>query len=200
MPYCLAALLFTCKIYEFILLELARGPRSQMAPRTSSSGKLVVFHGAKHWTSGQIILAKCIEYFLGRGKSQVESFNYAEGLLTYLRDFSNKTILEQAMLNAQRSGVFNPFVSTSRDRSVARSFALAGNNPGFILTIEGPESEFYDFNKIRKINGIPHPVEFAWLNELGIPLRLDTPFRVIHVERIRGITEKKKTIERKRRR
>lgn len=165
-----------------------------------ASGNILVFYGAKHWTPGQTILAKCVEYFMARGKTEPESFNYAEGLLTYLRDFGNKSILEQAMLNAQRSGVFSPFVSTTKDRSVARSFALAGNNPGYILTIEGPESEFYDFNKIRLLNRIPAPLEFVWLKELGIPLKLEDPFHVVHVEKIRTVVEKKKTIQRKRKR
>lgn len=168
--------------------------------KTPAPGNILVYYGAKHWTPGQIILAKCVEYFLARAKTEFESFSYAEGLLTYLRDFSNKSILEQAMLNAQRSGVFSPFISTTKDRAVARSFALAGNNPGYILTIEGPESEFYDFNKIRSHNRIPAPPEFAWLKELGIPLRLEDPFHVVSVEKIRAVVEQKKTIHRRRKR
>jgi hypothetical protein len=114
----------------------------------------------------------------------------------YLNDFDNKSILERAMLNAQRSGVFSPFVSTSSSRDVARSFALAEGTPGFILTIEAPQDQFYDFNEIRKINGIPDPSEFVWLKELGIPLKLDAPFRVVKVEKIEAVKERKRTVRR----
>jgi hypothetical protein len=101
------------------------------------------------------------------------------------------------MLNAQRSGVFSPFVSTSSSRDVARSFALDGHTPGFILTIEGPEDQLYDFHKIRDMNGIPHPSEFMWLKEFGIPLQIDAPFRVTKIEKIQSIIERKTRVRRK---
>lgn len=100
---------------------------------------------------------------LAQGKSQ----------LLLLNDFINKSILDRAMLHAQTSGIFSPFVSTSRLRHVARSFALGKGLPAFILKIEGPEDAFYDFNKIRDTHGIPHPPEFKWLEELGIPLQIE---------------------------
>jgi hypothetical protein len=101
------------------------------------------------------------------------------------------------MLNAQRSGVFSPFVSTSSNRNVARSFALDGNTPGFILTIEGPEDRLYDFRQIREMNRIPHPSEFMWLNEFGIPLQIEAPFTVTKVEEIQSIMERKRRVRRK---
>lgn len=125
---------------------------------------------------------------------------HARCQLEYLNDFSNKSLLEKVMLNAQRSGLLSPFVSTSRSRDIARSFALSEGPPGFILTIEGPEDAFYDFNTIRDRYGIPHPTEFKWLEELGIPLQVDTPFSIVDVEEIRGVIERKRRILRRRKR
>jgi hypothetical protein len=171
------------------------GKAKKSPPRT-----IFVFHGAKLWSKGSVIRAKSVEYMLGRGKTEIEAFAYAEGLLVYLNDFDNKSVLERVMLSAQRSGVFSPFVSTSHNRDVARSFALGGHSPGFLLTIEGPEDAFYDFNKIRNICGIPPPSEFEWLEELGIPLKVDVPFRITKVERIQSVVERKTTVYKKRRR
>lgn len=127
-----------------------------------------------------------------------DAFTHARGQLEYLNDFSNKSLLEKVMLNAQRSGLLSPFVSTSRSRDVARSFALYGGPPGFILTIEGPESAFYDFNAIRERHGIPHPSEFEWLEELGIPLQIDAPFRIVDAEEVHEVVERKRSILRRR--
>lgn len=122
----------------------------------------------------------------------------ARNLLVLLSDFSNKSILERAMLQAQTSGIFSPFVSTSRSRSVARSFVENKGLPGFILRIEGPEDAFYDFNRIRDTYGIPPPTEFEWLKELGVPLQIETPFVVAEVDEVLGVVERKKRIYKRR--
>jgi hypothetical protein len=124
------------------------------------------------------------------GKNLDEAVNYANGLLVLLFDLSNRTLLSDAMLQAQRSGLFSPFVSTSRRREVALSFALYKGTPGFILTIEGPEDKFYDFEKIRADNKLPQPSEYEWMEEMGIPLGIDPPFEVVSVDYVTGIIEK----------
>ncbi len=126
-----------------------------------------------------------------------EAITHAKSQLILLNDFINKSILERVMLNAQTSGIFSPFVSTSKRRDVARSFALKEGLPGFVLKIEGPVDAFYDFNKIRDINGIPQPTEFAWLEELGIPLQIESPFEIVEVDEIKGVVERKKRVYRK---
>ena len=158
---------------------------------------ITVFYGAKLWTEGSTIIAPSVEYQLGRGKSAREARIYSQGLLAQLNDFSNRSLLEKVMLSAQRSGLLSPFVSTSLKRDVARSFALAGGSPGFILTIQGPEEEFYKFNQIREDYGIPHPSEFYWLDELGIPLKVKRPFEIVEVDKVLGVTENKVGIYKK---
>lgn len=134
---------------------------------------------------------------IGRGSSLDDAIKHARGQLVYLNDFNNRGLLERVMLSAQTSGAFSPFVSTSRRREVARSFALSSGTPGFILTIEGPQDAFYDFNRIRDTYGIPHPTEFQWLEELGIPLQVDAPLSIVQVEEVTDVVEVKKVVYRK---
>ena len=159
--------------------------------KSHRSANVVVFHGTKYWTPTAIIRARSIEYMIGRGSTARDAIANAKRQMTYLNDFSNRALLEGVMLQAQRSGAFSPFVSTSKHRHVARSFALSGGSPGFILTIQGPQNAFYDFNKIRENCGIPPPPEFEWLAELGIPLQIRAPFAVIQVDEVRDVVEVK---------
>lgn len=152
---------------------------------------ITVYQGLKLWSPGSPIRAPSIDYMIRNGSTVADAFTHAKGLLAYLSDFSNRSFLQNSMLQAQRSGIYSPLVSTSRNRSVARSFALNEGRPGYILTIEGPEDAFYDFNKIRDDNGLPHPTEYRWLEEMGIPLELKAPFEIISVDQIHGVTENK---------
>lgn len=150
---------------------------------------ITVFHGAKLWTPRLKLRAPSIDYMISRGKSINEATDYANGLLMQLNDFYNLPLLNIAMYNAQVSGYLSPFVSTSRNRNIARSFAISDGNPGFILTIRGPEDIFYDFNKIREKVNIPHRPEFQWLEELGIPIMMQPPFELLKVEKVFDLKE-----------
>jgi hypothetical protein len=119
---------------------------------------------------------------------------HAKNQLEVLKDFTNKSVLERAMQQAQTSGIFSPFVSSSRHRYVARSFALDRGSPGFIIKIQGPEDAFYDFNKVRDACGIPHPTEFLWLGELGIPFEIGSPFVIVEVDEITDVVERKNRV------
>ncbi len=134
--------------------------------------------------------APSIDYQTAQGASLGDALSYAEGLMHQLTDFGDPTVLSLAMYNAQVTSLSSPFVSVSRSRHVARQFAAGGGNPGFLLTITGPESHLYDFEGIREILGIPHRVEFQWMGELGIPFSIQAPFEIVRVDRIDAITEK----------
>lgn len=160
-----------------------------------NSRKLItVYFGAKHWNPQVRIVAPTIEYMLARGNEDETAFRHAEGLLEKLTDFSNLTILSESMMQAQQSGYSSPFVSTSLSREVARSFAVQNDKPGFVLTIQGPEGYFYDFNGFREIYEIPQPSTFEWLKEYGIPFQIFPPFEVVRVDRITKIKEERKQV------
>lgn len=120
-----------------------------------------------------------------------ESIFYAKGLLIQLNDFENLPLLDKSMNNAQTLGAFSPFVSTTPNRQTARSFALENGNPGYVLTIEGPLDAFYDFNRIREKNNLPRNPVSHWMNEMGIPLEIKPPFKVINVDYIKDEKENK---------
>jgi hypothetical protein len=148
-----------------------------------------VYHGRRLWTPHAPVRAPSIDYQVARGKSVLEAQAYAQGLMGPLTDFTNKTVLALALRNAQTSGIWSPFVSTSTDRQVALSFALADGKAGYCLTIEGPADRFYDFNEVRQTNGIPHEPVFHWLNELGIALEVQDPFRVLRADLVTARNE-----------
>ena len=141
-----------------------------------------------------ILRAPCINYQIERNQSIEESIFYAKGLLVQLNDFENLPLLDKSMNNAQTSGVFSPFISTTPTRGTARSFAMNDGNSGYILTIEGPVDAFYDFNRIREINNIPRSTEFYWMKEMGIPLEIEPPFKLIQVDQIFDVLEEKKCL------
>jgi hypothetical protein len=87
-----------------------------------------------------------------------------------------------ALYQAQALGASSPFVSASRSRDVALSFALEGGTPGYCVVIIAPVSEFYDYNAIREAHQIPHRPEFRWLEEVGIPLEVRRPFEIVRVD------------------
>jgi hypothetical protein len=161
---------------------------------SSGPPTITVFHGTKSWSPGSIIRAPSIEYLIARGLTLADAIAHARSQLLLLNDFVNRSILERAMLQAQTSGIFSPFVSTSRSRNVARSFVLGKGLPGFILKIEGPEDAFYDFNKIRDTYDIPPPTEFEWLEELGVPLQIESPLAIVEVDELTGVVERKKRV------
>lgn len=153
-----------------------------------------MYHGTKLWKSGMILRAPCINYHIERNQSIEESIVHAKGLLVQLNDFENLPLLDKSMYNAQTFGAFSPFVSTTLDRKTAINFALENDNPGYILTIKGPEDAFYNFNRIREIHNLPKSPVSHWMKEMGIPLEIELPFKVIQVDHITGQEEKKECV------
>jgi hypothetical protein len=85
--------------------------------------------------------------------------------------------LEDQLLYAQLSAYQNPYVSCSRQWSVALGFALKDDTPGYVLTISGDDSIGLDFPGVRNRFGL-----FAdsqdYLQEYGIPRSVRPPFKV----------------------
>lgn len=156
-----------------------------------------VYHGTGLWSPGAAIRAPAIAYMRSRGSTEADAVAYAKGLLVPMLDFSDRRYLHIAMMQAQRTGIYSPLVSTSRRREVARSFALLETGTGFVVTIEGPEDQFYDFAKIRKDNGLPQTSEFEWMEEMGIPLEVAPPFEIVRVDKVSAVVEKKVNVYRK---
>lgn len=158
-------------------------------PGLTTSNIINVFHGTRFWTPTGPIRARAIEYCMARGKTSEDSLAYAQVLWDHCSNFADLTVLAMAMMHAQESGLSSPFVSTSRSRHVARSFALQGGTAGFIVSIIGPEDAFYDFNAIRQAHHVPHPPQYRWLEELGIPFEVASPFEVVRVDKVNGVDE-----------
>lgn len=150
---------------------------------------ITVYHGRKMWSEKEPIYAPAINYQVARGNSIADAITHVEGLLTLLTDFRNKTILNISLYNAQVSGYLSPFVSATRYRNVARSFAIGNDGGGFVLTIRGPQEFFYDFNMVRDKCRIPHRPEFMWLGEMGIPIQLDEKLELVQVDQVYGVEE-----------
>jgi hypothetical protein len=152
----------------------------------SRSALLTTYHGTKHWDVDIPIRAASIKYQLSRGASLAEAEVHARGLLNMLNDPSpDRIVLSEALYQAQALGASSPFVSTSRKRDVALSFALEGGSPGYCVAITGPAADYFDFNAIRERFGIPHRAEFRWLEELGIPIEVASPFAIARVEYVK---------------
>ena len=92
-------------------------------------------------------------------------------------DLDSRKRLEGMPLNAQQFAFQNPFVSTSFSYSVARSFATAGDTPGYVLTIEDPWYNGIDFDFQRNLFGL-YGNAFDYLQEFGIPTSLVPPYTV----------------------
>lgn len=151
--------------------------------------EVTVFHGCKHWNSSIDMLPPSVTYLLARGAELNKAIAYAEGLLEMLTNFHDAELLSLALYNAQVTGINSPFISVSKSREVARQFALGDSQPGYILTIKGPEGCFYDFESVRSKLNIPPRPEFTWMEELGIPLLVTTPFEIVQVDKVSGVKE-----------
>jgi hypothetical protein len=161
----------------------------------SRATTLTAYHGTKHWQPGAAIRAASVAYQLSRGSSLRDARAHARGLLRQLMDPApDRVVLSMALYQAQALGASSPFVSTSRKRSVALSFALDGGTSGYCIQIVGPSSEFFDFNAVRERHQIPHRPEFRWLEELGIPLEVRAPFKVVRVDLVKRIGGRGKAV------
>lgn len=160
---------------------------------TINRDPIIVYHGCKHWEQTTIIRSPVIDYMLARNKSFEEALAYVDGLIENVTEFDKRYLLQRSLENAQSQGLFNPFVSTSPSRRVARGFALDARssygNFGYILTIQAPRNLFYDFNTVRSTYGIPHPDEFSWMEEMGIPIQISEPYEIIQVDYVVGEEE-----------
>jgi len=91
--------------------------------------------------------------------------------------------LETMLLNAQQYAYLNPFASCSFSRSIALSFALADDSPGFLLTIQGNWLDGLDFEYFRRRfrywgDAVDH------LQEFGLSKELRLPFQILLVENV----------------
>ncbi|MFI0514905.1 hypothetical protein ACH3Y9_33535 [Streptomyces sp. WSLK1-5] len=99
-------------------------------------------------------------------------------------DRTARDALESELLHLQSARHTNPFVSCSHSWSVAQSFALYGDTPGYVLTIEG-EGRGLDIAAVRNRHdlfkdAVDHLLEFC------VPLTLDTDFAVVEVHRVQS--------------
>ena len=145
--------------------------------------KVTVFRGQKDYYDGMVIEASSLRC---SGGSRTEQEAWTRALITQFRrnsarsvsgDLDSRKKLEGMPLNAQQFAFQNPFVSTSFSYSVARSFATAGDTPGYALTIEGPWYNGIDFDFQRNLFGL-YGNAFDYLQEFGIPTSLVPPYTV----------------------
>lgn len=149
---------------------------------------MIVYHGTKD-LYGKNIYCPAIYYELRRGSKLSKAMDTAERLYESLTDYSDLFLLQRALDDAQTTSIKSPFISTTKIRDVARSFALNAKGQGYIYTIEGPENDLYDFNKVRQINNLPAHKTFNWMEELGIKFEITKPFEVVRIERIIEVKE-----------
>jgi hypothetical protein len=62
---------------------------------------------------------------------------------------------------------------------------LADDTPGYVLTIEGPEGDGFDFEAVRARFHL-YSDAFDYLKEFGLPRRLENPFSLAEVKLIDG--------------
>jgi hypothetical protein len=150
--------------------------------------EIKVYHGS---SSAYLlpIYAPSIYRHQNRGKTLDEAKIHVEELLGNIINPTSAFLLQETLDLAQTTSVFSPFISTSENRAVARSFACTKSGQGYIYTIIGPRKCFFDFNECREKNGLPPHATFSWMKELGIPIELTQPFEIIKIERIDHIQE-----------
>ncbi|GIF22089.1 hypothetical protein Ate02nite_48190 [Paractinoplanes tereljensis] len=85
--------------------------------------------------------------------------------------------MENKLLYLQQTRHESPFVSCSHEWSIAQSFALYGNTPGYVLTISGDPASGFDFEELRNSYSLFGDT-VSHLKEFGVPRRLGSPFVV----------------------
>ena len=150
--------------------------------------RVTVYRGQKIWDSSLTIESSSLRRSAG---PRVDQEQWTKGLLGQFRrsiagamrgDPGSKKRLEDLLLTAQQTSFQNPFVSCSFSYAVARGFANAGDNLGYVMTIEGPWYSGLDFEFLRSMFGLQGGV-FDYLHEFGLPEKLDSPFTLVRVER-----------------
>lgn len=99
-------------------------------------------------------------------------------------DDKARSALESQLLHIQNTRHANPFVSCSLRWSVAQSFALFGDTPGYVLTVEGPRDRGFDFAAVREAHGMFGDA-VDYLYEFGVPAILGGDFKVREVHHVR---------------
>ncbi|MGW2960850.1 hypothetical protein ACWDGI_20605 [Streptomyces sp. NPDC001220] len=97
-------------------------------------------------------------------------------------DARARDALESELLHLQSTRHTNPFVSCSRRWSVAQSFALFGDTPGYVLTVEG-EGPGLDIAAVRERHRMFGDA-VDYLFEFGVPQALGADFAVVEVHRV----------------
>ena len=149
---------------------------------------MIVYHGCKEEYSGEVYCPYVIAQ-LKKGKSLAEAISLAENLYSEFADDVDSFMFDMAIESAQKTSLKSPFISTTKSRQTARSFALSNDTKGYIYTIEGPNEHFFDFNAKRAERGLPYHKTFGWMNELGIPIHLEYPFEIIMIQEISELKE-----------
>lgn len=151
--------------------------------------RITVYRGQKSWQRGMSVEASSLRRSAGPLR---ERENWTRALLTQFRrnlsgamsgDQVSKKRLEGMLLNAQQFAFQNPFVACSFSYAVARGFANAGDAAGYVLAIEGPWNTGIDFEFIRSLLGL-YGGAFDYLQEFGLPEKLEPPFTLVRVERV----------------
>lgn len=156
---------------------------------------IVIYRGQKEWSKGMNITACSLR----RSAAVLDPAAWTDQLLGIIDSCLHhaglgyapaRKQLEDQLLFAQQAAYQNPYVSCSRQRSVAQSFALHGDTPGYILTISGDDSVGVDFQDVRQRFGLFGDT-VDYLAEYGIPRSIIPPFQIVEVERLgsRGVPE-----------
>jgi hypothetical protein len=143
---------------------------------------IVIYRGQKEWYDGMNITASSLR----RSSGAPDPESWTEQLLGIIDNLLNSAAagnvqarkqLEDQLLYAQLSAYQNPYVSCSRQWSVALGFALKDDTPGYVLTITGDDSAGLDFRDVRDRFRL-----FAdsqdYLQEYGIPRQVGPRFKV----------------------
>jgi hypothetical protein len=144
-----------------------------------------LYRGQKSWSDAMAILAPSLRNNFGQDPTVLtdQLLLLIDGLVsrTEAGDAQARSYLENKLLYLQQSKYENPYVSCSHEWSVAQSFALQKNTPGYVLTISGDPSEGLDFESLRSCHGL-FGDSMTYLSEFGIPRRLKPPFTVDRVD------------------
>lgn len=147
---------------------------------------IVVYRGQKEWYQGMNITASSLR----RSSAAPGPAAWTDQLLGIIDNLLGNAAagnvaarkqLEDQLLYAQLSAYQNPYVSCSKQWSVAMSFALHGDTPGYVLTISGDDSIGLDFQNVRRQFGLFADAQ-DFLEEYGIPRHVSPPFQVNQVQ------------------
>jgi hypothetical protein len=148
---------------------------------------LVVYRGQKQWDSTMDITAPTMRRAHKSLKPEAwtdQLLDLYDGLIadTAAGNEHAKSQLERQLLVSQQAAYQNPFVSCSYFWSIAQSFALFRDTPGYVLTIECEAGcDGVDFEDLRVTHNL-YSGGLDYLREYGLPKRTKTPFEVTVVD------------------